>query len=88
METYLTSLDKFEVRSAMCKLRISAHPLDIERGWSKKLPVGERTCNHCIAKPVEDGMHFISNCLSNDKERNELFEEVCKTHKNFQTLTD
>jgi len=88
METYLTLLDKFEVRSAMCKLRISAHPLEIERGRYKKLPVGERTCNHCMAKPVEDEIHFISNCLSNDQERKELFEEACKFHKNFQTLTD
>ena len=81
MITYLTLLDKFVVRSTRGKLRISAHPLEIEKGRYKKLPVGERACNHCIAKPVEDEIHFISNCLSNDQERKELFEEACRTQK-------
>jgi len=84
METYLTSLGNIEVRSSICKLRISAHPLEIESGQYKKLPVGERTCNHCNAKPVEDEIHFIAKCLSMTRKD----EEVCKTHKDIETLTD
>ena len=37
---------------------------------------------------MEDEIHFISNCLSNDQESKELFEEAGKTHKKFQTFTD
>ena len=70
------------------KLRISAHPLAIEKGWYKKVLVGERICTYCISKPVEDEIGFISNWLPNDQESKELFEEACKTHKKFQTFTD
>ena len=59
MENYITLLDKHEVGSVMCKLRISTHPLEIEKWQHEMLPVGERTCecNYCISKPVKDEIH-------------------------------
>ena len=88
MENYLMLLDRFELRSAISKIRISAHPLEIEKGRYKKLPVEERTCNYCMSNVVEDEIHFISNCTFNDQERKELFKEATKTYRNFQRFTD
>ena len=77
----------FEMRSAISKIRVSAH-LEIERGWYRKLPVCERMCKYCNVNAVEDEIHFISNCPFYDLERNELFKEATKFHRYFTTFTD
>jgi len=86
-EKYLELVD-FELRSAISKVRISAHPLEVERGRYKRLPVCERICKYCTSKAVGDETHFISKCSFNETERITLFREVTKTYPNFPTLTD
>ena len=87
MESYLYHSD-LELRSALCRIRISAHSLKIERGRYKKLSVDERTCNHCSGKAVEDELHFICQCSHYSYERNKPFLKISKTYPSFYHLTD
>ena len=87
LEKYL-ELDDFDLRSAISKIRVSAHPLEIERGRYKKLPVCERTCKFCTLDTVEDEIHFMTSCISNTIERKELFEDASLIYPHFSNLTD
>ena len=60
----------------ICKLRISAHPLAIEKGRYSNVPRSERFCNACKKEIVEDEEHFFyytvafiekleQNCMKN-----------------------
>ncbi|CAC5388846.1 unnamed protein product [Mytilus coruscus] len=46
-------------RSSLCKLRLSAHNLAIEKGRHLGLPTNERVCNVCKSGEVEDENHFL-----------------------------
>ena len=85
MESYLYHSD-FELRSALCKMRISTHSLEIERGRYKKLSVDERTCNYCSGKAVEDELHFICQCSHYSSERNKRFLRIYKLSQACITL--
>jgi hypothetical protein len=52
-----TFLNDFKVRQAICKIRISAHPLMIEIGRYKNLETEERLCKLCITLKIEDEYH-------------------------------
>ena len=52
----------FKVRQAICKIRISAHPLMIEIGRYKNLETEERLCKLCITQKIEDEYHFLIDC--------------------------
>ena len=65
-ETYL-SIKDFHIRRAICKMRISAHDLRIEKDrYSKKyIERSQRICRYCLANDInviEDEAHFIVNC--------------------------
>ena len=49
-------------RSALCKIRISAHPLMIERGRHLKILSNERFCPVCKTNQIEDEQHFLLHC--------------------------
>lgn len=54
-------------RAAICKIRISAHPLYIEQLRYKKkddeiIPKNERFCPLCKSGQIEDENHFILDC--------------------------
>ena len=55
MKQYLM-LDKFNLRKALCRFRISAHDLRIESGWYSKNPTdkSDRICTRCGKNEVED----------------------------------
>ena len=55
MEQYLM-LDKFNLRKALCRFRISAHDLRIESGRYSKNPTdkSDRICTRCGKNEVED----------------------------------
>ena len=55
-----TFLNDFKVRQAICKIRISAHPLMIEIGGYKNLETEERLCKLCITQKIEDEYHFFN----------------------------
>ena len=46
---------------AICKIRISAHPLMFEIGRYKNLETEERLCKLCITLKIEDEYHFLIN---------------------------
>ena len=69
-EMYL-SIQNFEYRKLITKLRISDHNLLIEKGRHFKLPRDERLCQKC--KVVEDEKHFILHCSYNSDLRTEYF---------------
>jgi len=87
MENYLYH-NEFNERSAICKIRTSAHPLEIERGRYKKLPVHERLCTYCPMNAVENETHFISQCTHYETERKTLFQTVATISPSFYHLND
>ena len=57
----------FEYRKLICKLRISDHSLEIERGRYKKIARHDRKCTVC--KVIDDEIHFFFNCSINESLR-------------------
>ena len=61
-----TDICKFkEDRSTLCKFRISAHSLEIEKGRYYNIPRENRVCLSCKAGKVEDELHLFLSCPSN-----------------------
>ena len=56
----------------MCKLRISAHDLMIEKGRDINLQRQDRLCNFC--NEIEDEYHFLDKCILYQNQRNEALE--------------
>ena len=71
VENYLLSTKVFAVRNEFCKLRTSAHKLQIELGRHTvpKTPAELRTCKMCSTGMVEDEKHMILDCPFYHKER-------------------
>ena len=86
IERYITLVNNRRHRSALAKLRCSAHRLKIEIGRYIKvynehttryeqLPREERICDICKDK-VEDEQHFILECKLNENLRQDLFSNL------------
>ena len=77
MENYVKAFNRSS-RSMLCKLRISAHQLMIERGryTSPKIDINDRLCNYCDLHEVEDEFHFIMKCKLYNVLRDQLFHDV------------
>ena len=84
-EKYLSWVKDRRHKSALTKLRISAHRLHIETGRYKKYdkvsktyintPREERTCSSCTNK-IEDEYHFLLECSENLDLREKFFESI------------
>jgi hypothetical protein len=61
---YVNTLKNRNDRAAVCKIRISAHSLMIERGKYFNINKNERHCSICKTGQVEDENHFILKCKS------------------------
>ena len=59
-KSYINPL-KFQERQALCKLRTTAHKLEIERGRYKvpKTQVCNRFCKQCNTGFIDDEQHFF-----------------------------
>ena len=53
---------KAKDRAALCKIRISAHNLMIEKGRYQKLNRKDRNCLVCNAGEIENEEHFLLHC--------------------------
>ena len=86
-EDYL-GINNHSHRVALCKLRISAHTLAIERGrYTRPItPLEERTCKHCHANKIEDEEHFLLECPKYDKSRESLLQKVSVMCNHFDEL--
>jgi hypothetical protein len=49
-------------RSILCKIRLSAHNLAIERGRHFGLHTSDRICTICKTGDVENESHFLFKC--------------------------
>jgi hypothetical protein len=84
-EAYLDHVKIPKFRTALTRLRISAHRLMIEAGRYKKLKPEERLCTSCNA--VEDEQHFLLHCTKLEAERRKLFDVVHQYNRNFVEYT-
>ena len=59
-KSYLNSIKVLKFRTALARVRVSSHRLEIEAGrWARPhIPVGERKCSIC--NQTEDEYHFVS----------------------------
>ena len=73
-----------QIRSDVCRLRISAHDLMVEKGryHCPKIEFEKRYCRFCHSK-VENEFHFIFECELYYNRRNALFADVLKIFPNF-----
>ena len=74
-EKYL-SINNFENRMAVAKLRTSSHKLKIETGRWNKTPREERICKQCILNKIEDEKHFLFECQMYINEREDLYNTI------------
>ena len=63
-------------RSKICKYRISAHSLAIERGRYKNIPQNHRTCTKCTTSQIENEEHFFIYCPTYTSYRQELITKI------------
>ena len=86
LENYTVLVNNRRHRSALAKLRCSAHRPKIEIGrYSRfhsketkrheQLPREKRTCDTCKRK-VEDGHHFLLECSLNEEIRRNVFQKL------------
>ena len=87
-EPYLSVVKNSDHRSALTKMRISAHNLSIETGryLTPKMPINERICRLCNS--VEDEIHFVTCCRGLNNERMALYTTVSSECQNFMQLPD
>ena len=72
-----TDVGKFkEDRSTLCKFRISAHSLEIEKGTYYNIQRENRVWLSCKAGKVEDELHLFLDCLSYAHLRQDFFEKI------------
>jgi hypothetical protein len=76
---YVNTLKNRNDRAAVCKIRISAHSLIIERGRYFNINKNERHCPICKTGQVEDENHFILKCKRFEQIRLKLYDKVSKT---------
>ena len=90
-EKYLDSIKNFRERSALTKLRISAHRLEIEtyRYGKKPIPRNERFCSLCIPDRlihIGDEFHAIMVCNYFKKPRSVIFEMFRQECEQFDKM--
>ena len=89
LEQYLDQI-KFRYRRALCQLRISAHPLLIEKGryTSPKTPVEKRICQVCTVNEVEDEQHFVTMCTAYSSQRAKVYNDIDNKCPLFRKLSN
>ena len=90
LEKYTWIVKRHHNRIALSCLRLSSHPLMIEKGrhYKPSLPRSERKCPYC-KDSVEDECHFLIKCPLYDNERREVLVEANRNSKHFSvTMTE
>ena len=90
-EPYLYTIKCKKLRGSLAQIRLSAHPLEIERGRYARppLPPEERVCTYCAkrgTKPIGDEKHFLLECPLYDKERADMVHNVNISCPNFTIM--
>ena len=74
-EEYLSKIQVVQDRISFTKLRLSNHPLMIEKGRHQKIERNARFCPFC-PQQIEDENHFLIDCKCFSKLRNDLFDKI------------
>ena len=88
IESYLNTVTNVEKRIHLCKIRLSNHELNIEKGRHRGLEVFERECPLCPGNIVEDEIHFLLSCSTFSILREELFTEIRRILPRFQYISE
>jgi hypothetical protein len=67
LQPYLMKCKNFKHRAALCRLRLSAHDLEIEKGRHRNIAAKDRLCKSCGVP--EDELHFLDKCSIYDELR-------------------
>ena len=86
LDPYLLNLNP-RFRIALSRLRMSSHPLMIEKGrhFKPPLPRVNRLCP-CCKDQTEDECHFLISCPLYNEERKDLFDSIRKTTLLFDEI--
>ena len=83
-QPYLNMVNIKKFRTALSKLRISSHRLEIEAGrWNKpnKTPRENRKCKYC--NMLEDEFHFLFECSNYNNLRTKYFKPYYRVNSNM-----
>ena len=78
----------FESRKILCKMRISDHFLEIEKGRYKNVKREERICHHCNLNEIDDEKHLFLNCTKNITHRENLIKNINDIYPNIGLKND
>lgn len=87
LEPYLKHIKNRSKRAQVCRLRVSAHNLEIETGRHKNIDASLRFCKFC-PNSIEDEKHFLISCKRYTTYRDEFFSDISKKVPNFIMLSD
>ena len=87
LESYLNVVTNIEKRIHLCKIRLSNHELNIEKGRHQGLEVYQRECPLCPGHLVEDEIHFLLFCKTFSIFREKLFDESTKHLPRFPCIS-
>ena len=89
LEPYLNSTLSRKTFTNLARFRLSSHNLKIETGRHEKpkVPPENRICTKCNSNEIEDEMHCLLSCNSNNSARNILFSRICPKIVNFSNLS-
>ena len=77
LELYSILNINYEDRKPLCKMRVSDHFLEIERGRYTRIKKENRICKFfCDLKEDEDEFHFFFRCKNNHTLRNILYKDI------------
>ena len=75
-----------KIRQSICKIRVCAHPLNIETGRYKNIIRSERKCTNCSEGDIEDEKHFVVDCPLYENIRVKFFDKVIYLCPNFRYM--
>jgi hypothetical protein len=90
MENYLIYLKDNTLRKAVTKIRISLHPLPIEKFRKTGIEYKNRKCQMCKAGVIGNELHTLILCENKDLQylRNQLYVNINNIVYDFDILSD
>jgi hypothetical protein len=88
-EKYLL-LKSYTLRKCITQIRVSAHPMPVEKMRQYNIPYHERLCSHCSSGLVGTEEHTIMYCDNKiiATLRNNFLLKICQISPQFQGLDD
>lgn len=76
-EFYLNFIINRKYRRTIAQFRVSAHDLEIERGWYSGVPRNDSICRLC-RRTIEDEFHFVLICITYKDLRQKHLPNYCQ----------